>query len=184
MTAASVDHEPDELAYGTYNGFAYMPAMPGIAYRVLFHLIGTQKVGGRCLTTEHKIAKHFGVHRSLVGRGLNALILARMVFKENEAGGVYRLNPMFSGGRSIPEHLEAIGGLDPEDRLDVDDFQDRYDEAVALAELEKEQRKRARSAPGAAAEAKPVEAKPVKEETAGVLSLTDARRRSRRSPRR
>lgn len=45
-TAASVNPEPPELTYGTFNGFAYMPAMPGIAYRVLFHLMGTQEPGG------------------------------------------------------------------------------------------------------------------------------------------
>ncbi|MFI8265368.1 hypothetical protein [Streptomyces sp. NPDC085665] len=170
--------EPPELTYGTFNGFAYMPAMPGIAYRVLFHLVGTQEPGGRCLVTEDELAEEFGVHRSLIGRGLQALILAKLVFRQ--AKGVYQLNPMISGGRTVTEHLDGIGGLDAEDRLDVDDFQDRYDTAVEQAELEKQEKRQGRgkdvvrpkaAAPAAAAE------------EPGVLDLAAARRRARRKAR-
>jgi hypothetical protein len=176
-TAASVNPEPPELTYGTFNGFAYMPAMPGIAYRVRDLLIGTQEPGGRCLVTEEDLAKVLGVHRSLVGRGLQHLILAKIVFRE--AKGVYLLNPMISGFRTVAEHLDAIAALAPEDRLDVDDFQERYDAAVAQAEREKLEkrleRKRGTSRPKTAAE----EASAT-ENSAGVLDLAAARRRPRR----
>ncbi|MEU4012842.1 hypothetical protein [Streptomyces pseudogriseolus] len=174
-TAASVNPEPPELTYGTFNGFAYMPAMPGIAYRVLFRLLGTQEPGGRCLVTEDDLADALEVHRSLVGRGLQALIHARLVFRQTK--GVYLLNPMISGGRSITEHLEAIGSLDPDDRLDVDDYQERYDTAVAQAKLEKEAKRLGRKT------ARPV---PPDEKAAtaegDVLQLSAARRRARRKP--
>ncbi|MGC9499246.1 hypothetical protein [Streptomyces sp. WG7] len=174
----SANPEPPELTYGTFNGFAYMPAMPGIAYRVLFRLIGTQEPGGRCLVTEEELAEALDVHRSMVGRGLQALILSKLVFRQ--AKGIYLLNPMISGARSVPEHLEAIGTLDPADRLDVDDYQERYDAAVAQAEKEKkEKRLSRRSSPG---HSKTVSAKPADNESAEVLSLSTARSRSRRRP--
>ncbi|MEW2498224.1 hypothetical protein AB0942_32510 [Streptomyces nodosus] len=170
--------EPPELTYGTFNGFTYMPAMPGIAYRVLFRLLGTQEPGGRCLVTEEELAEALDVHRSMVGRGLQALILAKLVFRQ--AKGVYLLNPMISGARSVTEHLEAIGTLDPVDRLDVDDYQQRYDAAVAQAEREKkEKRLGRRSAAG-----RPGPAESAAEGTADVLNLSTARNRSQRhSPR-
>ncbi|MEU2900831.1 hypothetical protein ACWC4E_30450 [Streptomyces sp. NPDC001273] len=175
-TAASAHPEPSELTYGTFNGFAYMPAMPGIAYRVLFRLIGTQEPGGRCLVTEEELAEALAVHRSMVGRGLQALILSKLVFRQ--AKGIYFLNPMISGARSVPEHLEAIGSLDPADRLDVDDYQERYEAAVARAEQEKREKRLGRgTAPG---RFKQAPAKPIDEETAEVLSLSTARGRSRR----
>ncbi|MFY1675566.1 hypothetical protein [Streptomyces sp. WMMC905] len=175
-TAASVNPEPPELTYGTFNGFAYMSAMPGIAYRVLFRLLGTQEPGGRCLVTEDELADALEVHRSLVGRGLQALIHARLVFRQTK--GVYLLNPMISGGRSVTEHLEAIGTLDPDDRLDVDDYQERYDTAVEQAKLEKEAKRLGRKTtrPAAAAE------KATTAEKADVLQLSTVRRRSRRRP--
>ncbi|EHN80250.1 hypothetical protein ACIP29_36400 [Streptomyces coelicoflavus] len=175
-TAASANPEPPELTYGTFNGFAYMPAMPGIAYRVLFRLIGTQEPGGRCLVTEEELAKVLEVHRSMVGRGLQALILSRLVYRQ--AKGIYVLNPMISGARSVPEHLEAIGSLDPADRLDVDDYQQRYDAAVARAEQEKREKRLGRQ--NAQARPKPVSAKASDEMSAEVLSLSTARDRSRR----
>ncbi|GAA3981223.1 hypothetical protein GCM10022384_33030 [Streptomyces marokkonensis] len=95
-TAASVNPEPPELTYGTLNDFAYLPAMPGIAYRVLFRLLGTQEPGGRCLVTEDDLADAVEVHRSLVGRGLQALIHARLVFRQTK--GVYLFNHMISEG--------------------------------------------------------------------------------------
>ncbi|MFB7739344.1 hypothetical protein ACFC08_34305 [Streptomyces sp. NPDC056112] len=175
-TAASANPEPPELTYGTFNGFAYMPAMPGIAYRVLFRLLGTQEAGGRCLVTEEELAEALDVHRSMVGRGLQALILAKLVFRQSK--GVYLLNPMISGARSVTEHLEAIGTLDPTDRLDVDEYQERYDAAVVQAEREKkEKRLGRRSTPG---HSKP--AKPANEGTAEVLNLSAVRDRSRRRP--
>ncbi|MER5994762.1 hypothetical protein [Streptomyces viridosporus] len=175
-TAASANPEPPELTYGTFNGFAYMPAMPGIAYRVLFRLLGTQEPGGRCLVTEEELAEALDVHRSMVGRGLQALILAKLVFRQ--AKGIYFLNPMISGARSVTEHLEAIGALDPADRLDVDDYQERYDAAVAQAEQEKkEKRLGRRSSPG-----RPKPPRNADGGTAEVLSLSTARDRSRRRP--
>ncbi|WP_395576618.1 hypothetical protein [Streptomyces sp. BK79] len=168
--------EPPELTYGTFNGFAYMPAMPGIAYRVLFRLLGTQEPGGRCLVTEDDLADALEVHRSLVGRGLQALIHARLVFRQTK--GVYLLNPMISGGRSITEHLEAIGSLDPDDRLDVDDYQERYDTAVAQAKLEKEAKRLGRKTAGSV----PAAEKATTAETGDVLQFSAARRRARRKP--
>ncbi|MFI6209183.1 hypothetical protein ACIBAI_22725 [Streptomyces sp. NPDC051041] len=150
--------------------------MPGIAYRVLFRLLGTQEPGGRCLVTEEELAEALDVHRSMVGRGLQALILAKLVFRQ--AKGIYFLNPMISGARSVTEHLEAIGTLDPADRLDVDDYQERYDAAVAQAEREKkEKRLGRRSSPGRSKSTTGADA-----ETAEVLSLSTARGRSRRRP--
>lgn len=175
-TAASVNPEPQELTYGTFNGFAYMPAMPGIAYRVLFRLLGTQEPGGRCLVTEDDLADALDVHRSMVGRGLQALIHARLVSRQTK--GVYLLNPMISGARSVTEHLEAIGTLDPDDRLDVDDYQQRYDGAVEQAELEKKAKRLERKKPATTA----VADQATSEETADVLQLSSARRRSRRKP--
>lgn len=172
-TAASVNPEPAELTYGTYNGFAYMPAMPGIAYRVLFRLLGTQEPGGRCLVTEEELADALDVHRSMVGRGLQALIHARLVFRQ--ARGIYYLNPMISGGRTVTEHLEAISTLGEEDRLDVDDYQQRYDEAVAQAEQDKQAKRLGRQkAP------KPGDKGMTSADTAEVLQLSAARRRTRR----
>ncbi|MEU5510839.1 hypothetical protein [Streptomyces fungicidicus] len=124
--------------------------------------------------TEEELAEALDVHRSMVGRGLQALILAKLVFRQ--AKGIYVLNPMISGARSVPEHLEAIGSLDPADRLDVDDYQERYDASVAQAEQEKkEKRLGRRSSPG---RSRP--AKAVAEGTADVLSLSTVRDRSRR----
>ncbi|MDH6229415.1 MULTISPECIES: hypothetical protein [Streptomyces] len=166
-----------ELSVGTFNVFAYMPAMPGIAYRVLFELLGTQQNGGLCLVTEEALAAQLGVHRSMAGRGLQSLIHARMVFRE--ARGTYRLNPMLAGGRTFEEHLEAIRDLAPEDRLDVDHFQDRYDRAVAEASIARQRRNKGRtkasSAPDTARREKAVA-------EADVVSITAARRRPRRQP--
>lgn len=177
-TAASVNPEPPELTYGTFNGFAYMPAMPGIAYRVLFELVGKQEPGGRCEVTEDELAKKLKVHRSMVGRGLQHLILAKLVFRQTK--GVYYLNAMISGGRSVTEHLQAIGALAAEDRLDVDDFQERYDEAVAAYEQEKVE-KRLERQQGKTTRPKRAAEEPA-EDAADILDLTAARGRSRRKP--
>jgi hypothetical protein len=174
--AAAVNPEPAELTYGTYNGFAYMPAMPGIAYRVLFELLGTQEPGGRCLVTEEDLAERLKVHRSMAGRGLQALQHARLVSRQTK--GVYQLNPMISGGRSVTEHLEAIATLAVEDRLDVDDYQERYDAAVAEAEREKKAKRLGRTKAVAASAADTASAR----QSADVLELSSARRRSRRKP--
>ncbi|MFF5161428.1 hypothetical protein ACFY3N_35540 [Streptomyces sp. NPDC000348] len=176
-TAASANPEPPELTYGTFNGFAYMPAMPGIAYRVLFRLLGTQEPGGRCLVTEEELAEALDVHRSMVGRGLQALILAKLVFRQ--AKGIYFLNPMISGARSVTEHLEAIGTLDPADRLDVDDYQERYEASVAQAEQEKKEKRLGRGRPSG--RPKPAKAA-APEGNAEVLNLSTVRDRSRRRP--
>ncbi|WP_217139882.1 hypothetical protein [Streptomyces sp. AC627_RSS907] len=174
-TAASANPEPPELTYGTFNGFAYMPAMPGIAYRVLFRLLGIQEPGGRCLVTEEELAEALDVHRSMVGRGLQALILAKLVFRQTK--GVYLLNPMISGARSVTEHLEAIGALDPADRLDVDDYQERYEAAVAQAEREKREKRLGRGTQG-----RPKPSASAAGDAAEVLNLSTARGRSRRRP--
>ncbi|MFE5712003.1 hypothetical protein ACFQ7J_14440 [Streptomyces sp. NPDC056501] len=170
-TAAFVYTDPPELTCGSMNAFAYIPAMPGIAYRVLTKLVGIQEIGGRCVVTENELAELLDVHRSLVGRGLQSLSHARLVSRS--AKGVYRLNPMVSGYRTVEDQLEAIGSMDPEDRLDIDDFQERYDEAVAQAENDRRMRAAARKkSPQVAAPAEP----------AGDTSVLDfsAARRSRR----
>ncbi|MFJ5952254.1 hypothetical protein [Streptomyces noursei] len=124
-----VDEEPEELTWGSFNVFLYTPKMPGIAYRVRDHLMGVQKVGGLCVTGEEKIAEALDVHRSQAGRGLLHLGLARMVFRETK--GLYQLNPMLSGFRTPAEHKAAIDAMPEEDWLDVEDFQERYNQAVA-----------------------------------------------------
>lgn len=176
-TAASVNQQPQELTYGTFNGFAYMPAMPGYAYRVLLMLVGTQEPGGRCLVTEDNLADALGVHRSIVGRGLKHLMLAKLVFRQ--AKGVYLLNPMISGGRTVTEHLDAIGGLDHENRLDVDDYQERYEAALAQAEREKQEKRLERKS-GEASSKPASKETAVAEDTDGVVDIAAARKRASR----
>ncbi|MFI8769446.1 hypothetical protein ACIGN6_31705 [Streptomyces sp. NPDC053792] len=179
-TAASVHAEPPELTFGSMNGFAYLPAMPGIAYRVLTKLVGIQEPGGRCLVTENELAEMLDVHRSMVGRGLHALGCARVVFRQ--AKGIYRLNPMVSGYRTVTEQLEAIAEMDPEDRLDVDDYQERYDEAVAEAEEVRRSRAAARKKVQQPATPAVTSAAAAPHEP-GVLDFAAARRTRRKSSR-
>lgn len=112
-----------------------------------------------------------------MGRGLQALILAKLVFRP--AKGIYLLNPMISGARSVTEYLEAIGALDPADRLDVDDYQERYEASVAQAEQEKKAKRLGPRSPSPG-RSKPANAVP--EGTADVLKLSTVRDRSRRRP--
>lgn len=164
--ASMVDEAPAELTWGSFNVFSYTPNMPGIAYRVRDHLMGVQKPGGLCQTTEVEIAAALGVHRSQAGRGLLHLGLARMVFRKTK--GLYQLNPMLSGFRTPAEHKAAVDGMAEEDWLDVEDYQERYDRA--LARHEEEVRLRT------------LERKHGKSPTApGVADLSAARRRGRRS---
>ncbi|MFI5864703.1 hypothetical protein [Streptomyces sp. NPDC051546] len=163
--APMVDEAPAELTWGSFNVFAYTPSMPGIAYRVLHHLLGEQKPGGLCQTTEVEIAEALKVHRSQAGRGLLHLGLARMVNRKTK--GLYQLNHMLSGFRTPAEHKAAIDGMAEEDWLDVEDYQERYDQA--LARHEEEVRLRT------------LERKHGKVPTApGVADLSAARRRGRR----
>ncbi|MFE9250716.1 hypothetical protein [Streptomyces sp. NPDC007088] len=158
------DVAPAELTWGSFNVFAYTPSMPGIAYRVRDHLLGDQKPGGLCQTTEVEIAEALKVHRSQAGRGLLHLGLARMVFRKTK--GLYQLNPMISGFRTPAEQKAAIDGMAEEDWLDVEDYQERYDRA--LARHEEEVRLRT------------LERKHGKVPTAsGVADLSAARRRGR-----
>ena len=157
--------EPAELTWGSFNVFAYTPNMPKAAYQVLHYLLGEQQPKGLCLTTEEQIADALGIHRSVAGRGLLHLGLARMVFRKSK--GIYQLNPMLSGFHTPAEHKKAIDALPEEDWLDVEDFQERYEtaleahqEEVRLRQLERKQG----TAPAAP----------------GVADLTAARRRSRK----
>ncbi|MEU9416047.1 hypothetical protein [Streptomyces sp. NPDC048272] len=118
-----------ELTWGSFNVLSYMPNMPKVAYQVLHHLMGEQETGGLCVKTEEEIAESINVHRSQAGRGLQHLMLARMVYRKTK--GRYQLNPMLSGFRTPAEHKKAIDGMPQEDWLDVDDFQERYERAVA-----------------------------------------------------
>ncbi|MFJ6354845.1 hypothetical protein ACIQKB_35980 [Streptomyces sp. NPDC092046] len=176
-TAASVPNERPELTFGSMNGFAYLPAMPGIAYRVLTKLIGIQEPGGRCEVTEQELAEMLDVHRSLVGRGLFALTCGRLVFRTVK--GVYRLNPMVAGFRTVTEQLQAIDATPWEDRLDVEDYQARYDEAVAQAEEDRRNRAAARRKGQQPPPEKPSEAPEV--EDTDVLDFAAARRTRRRA---
>ncbi|MEV8335593.1 hypothetical protein [Streptomyces niveus] len=128
------EEEPAELTWGSFNIFLYTPSMPGIAYRVRDHLMGVQKVGGLCVTTEEQIAEALHVHRGWAGRGLLHLGLARMVSRKTK--GVYQLNAMLSGFRTPADHKAAIDSMPEEDWLDVEDFQARYDTALARHEEE------------------------------------------------
>ncbi|MFB7031423.1 MULTISPECIES: hypothetical protein [unclassified Streptomyces] len=177
ITATSVSPEPPELTYGSLNGFAYLPAMPGIAYRVLTKVVGIQEPGGRCIITENELAEMLNVHRSLVGRGFQCLGYARLVFRQ--AKGVYRLNPMISGYRTVADQLAAINEMDPEDRLDIDDYQERYDQAVAEAEEERRRRAAARKKSQGTAPTESAETDSV--EDPAVLDFAAARRTRRRS---
>ncbi|WP_330335634.1 helix-turn-helix domain-containing protein (plasmid) [Streptomyces sp. NBC_00536] len=121
------------LLWGSFNVFAYLPNVPGPALRLLVHLMGTQEAGGRIVQTQQVIADYLGVDRALVSRGLKHLELARLVVKEGQ--GIYRLNPMVAAFHTPAEAQTAFNAMKPEDYLDVPDFEERYQAAVADDEL-------------------------------------------------
>ncbi|GAA2639409.1 helix-turn-helix domain-containing protein [Streptomyces spororaveus] len=124
--------------------FAWLPKLPGPALQVLFYLLGTQQQGGRIVATHKELGEWLGMDRAHVGRALKHLEFARLVRREKQ--GIYVLNPMLAGGLTPADSKNVIDAMDPEDRLDVDDFEDRYLERVRADEALKKQRAEERNA--------------------------------------
>jgi DNA-binding IclR family transcriptional regulator len=111
------------------NAFAFVPSVPGPALRVMLFVLGVQEPGGRIVITQKDIASALGMNRSAVGAGLQHLQFARIVWKEQQ--GVYKLNPQVAGFVTPADAAEAIRQMDPAFDLMVDDFEERYQAAVA-----------------------------------------------------
>ncbi|MFD7094075.1 helix-turn-helix domain-containing protein [Streptomyces xanthophaeus] len=127
--------------------FAWMPKLPGPALQVLLYLLGTQQPGGLIVATHKELAEFLGMDRALVGRALKHLEFARLVRRQKL--GIYMLNPMLSGGLTPAESKKAIDAMDPEDRLDVEDFEERYLARVQADEALRKRRAEERNAPPA-----------------------------------
>ncbi|MEV7675921.1 hypothetical protein [Streptomyces sp. NPDC088752] len=84
-------------------------------------------------------------YRSLANCKLHSLGRARLLFRQ--AKGIYRLNLMSSGYGTAAHQIAAINEMNAEDRFDIDDYQERYDEAVAEAEEQRRRRAAARGKP-------------------------------------
>ncbi|MER5482567.1 hypothetical protein ABT024_05035 [Streptomyces sp. NPDC002812] len=138
MSAQPVEEQPQQLLWGSFNVFRYMPNVGGPAMRVLTYLLGTQEVGGRIVQTQQAVAEQLVMDRALCNKAFRTLELARMVRRESL--GVYRLNPMLSGFRTPVEQMNAIHDMPVEDYLDVPNFQERFEDAVA-ADIEERKRK-------------------------------------------
>jgi hypothetical protein len=152
------DDAPRELVWGSMNAFAYIPTVPGPALRVLMYLVGSQEPGGRIVITQEKIAEDLAIHRSLAGTALQHLRFANVVTKPGN--GVYQLNAMIAGYRTPVEALQAIGVMPDEDRLDHEDFEERYQRALHAHEAEKKRRAR-RKAPVTSLDTKRASLRPI-----------------------
>jgi hypothetical protein len=136
MTAQPVEvHEsaPVDL-WGAFNVFAFVPSVPGPALRVVLFLMGVQEPGGRIVITQKAIAEALGLQRSAVGLALQHLQFARMVTKVQS--GVYMLHPQIAGFSTPAEADDAVRQLKPDDYLDVEDFEERYQGAIAAHQEE------------------------------------------------
>jgi hypothetical protein len=133
MTAQPVDERAPEL-WSSLSVFAFVPSVPGPALRVLFFLLGVQEPGGRIVITQQDIAQALGMKRSAVGLSLQHLQFARMVTKIQS--GVYELHPQIAGFSTPAEQDGAVRKLAREDHLDVDDFEERYQQTVQSYQAE------------------------------------------------
>ncbi|AXI91399.1 hypothetical protein SAM9427_37160 (plasmid) [Streptomyces sp. ETH9427] len=129
MTAQPVEERAPEV-WGALSVFAYVPSVPGPALRVLLFLLGVQEPGGRIVIKQADIAQALGMKRSAVGLSLQHLQFARMVTKVQS--GVYELHPQIAGFTTPAEQAQAVASLPREDCLDVDDFEERYQQAVEV----------------------------------------------------
>ncbi|MGA5418589.1 hypothetical protein [Streptomyces pseudogriseolus] len=133
MTAQPVEQQTPEV-WGALSVFAYVPSVPGPALRVLLFLLGVQEPGGRIVIKQQDVAQALGMKRQAVGLSLQHLQFARMVSKVQS--GVYVLHPQIAGFTTPAEQARAVAGLAPEDLLDVDDFEERYQQAVEAHQQE------------------------------------------------
>jgi hypothetical protein len=146
MTAQPVEeHAPAPDLWGAFNVFAFVPSVPGPALRVLFFLLGVQEMGGRIVITQQAVADAVGLKRSAVGLALQHLQFARMVTKVQS--GVYILHPQIAGFSTPAEADDAVRRLDPEDYLDVEDFEERYQSAITSHQEEVRRKAEERQAP-------------------------------------
>ncbi|MGP4004447.1 hypothetical protein [Streptomyces sp. 8N706] len=139
------DAQPRELVWGSFNALDYVPRMHSAAYPVLLHLLANQEPGGRCVCTHEELSEALGINRTLITRGMQHLGFASLIFRIKQ--GVYRLNPMIAGFRTPAEQLVAIKEMPREDRLDVPDFEERYQRRIREHDEEKKRRARGRKAP-------------------------------------
>ncbi|MER6684658.1 hypothetical protein [Streptomyces olivaceoviridis] len=146
MTAQPVEERaPAPDLWVSPNVFAFVPSVPGPALRVLLFLLGVQEPGGRIVITQQAIADAVGLKRSAVGLALQHLQFARMVTRLQP--GVYTLHPQISAFSTPAEADEAVRRLDADDYLDVDDFEERYQDTVAAHQKELKRKADERQAP-------------------------------------
>ncbi|WNZ14877.1 hypothetical protein [Streptomyces sp. 11x1] len=146
MTAQPVEeHAPAPDLWVSPNVFAFVPSVPGPALRVLLFLLGAQEPGGRIVITQQAIADAVGLQRSAVGLALQHLQFARMVTMLQR--GVYTLHPQIAAFSTPAEADEAVRRLGAEDYLDVDDFEERYQDTVAAHQEELKRKAEVRQAP-------------------------------------
>ncbi|MFD4933358.1 hypothetical protein [Streptomyces virginiae] len=129
MSAQPVEEAPPPLLWGSFNVFRYIPDVGGPALKVMRHLLGSQEAGGRIVQTQAAVADQLGMDRALCNKAFRTLELARIVKRETQ--GIYRLNPMLSGFPTPVEQTNAINEMLAEDYLDVPDFEERFEAAVA-----------------------------------------------------
>ncbi|KOT33147.1 hypothetical protein ADK41_28465 [Streptomyces caelestis] len=148
MTAQPVEEHAAVLdTWLSPNVFAFMPSVPGPALRVLFFLLGVQEPGGRIVITQKEIAEAVGLKRSAVGGALQHLQFARMVTKVQSNGGVYSLHPQIAAFPTPAEADDAVRQLSPDEYLDVHDFEERYQRALAAHQRELRRKTEERQAP-------------------------------------
>ncbi len=140
MTAAAAEHAPAPITWGSFNVFQYIPRMPGAALQVLFHLLGTQEPGGRCVWTQTALSDDLGLERTQVSRAIQHLQFANLLTPVQR--GIYQLNPMLSAYENPRDQRAAVKALSREQRLDVADFEERYQRRIAEHEARKSQRPR------------------------------------------
>jgi hypothetical protein len=146
MTAQPVEeHAPAPDLWFSPNVLAFVPSVPGPALRVLFFLLGAQEPGGRIVITQKGIADAVGLQRSAVGLALQHLQFARMVTMVQR--GVYMLHPQLAAFSTPVEADEAVRRLDEDAYLDVDDFEERYQQTVAAHQEELARKAQERQAP-------------------------------------
>jgi hypothetical protein len=106
--------------------------------------LGYQEPGGRCVITHEQLAERTGQSRPSVTIGMQHLMCARLVSRIGN--GVYQLNPMLAGFRTPVEQMRAVEAMPEEDRLDVQDFEERFEQR--RAEYEANKRRRSGVQPG------------------------------------
>ncbi len=133
MTAQPVEQQTPEV-WGALSVFAYVPSVPGPALRVLLFLLGVQEPGGRIVIKQQDVAQALGMKR----QGGRPQPAAPAVRPDGVQGPERRLRAA-PADRRVHHTRRAgpgRGGLAPEDLLDVDDFEERYQQAVEAHQQE------------------------------------------------